>query len=124
MGKPAAGKTGTTNGATDAWFIGFTPTLVAGVWVGHDEKIKSIGRGATGGQISAPIWLYYMKEATERYPTKDFKLPPWIDLSQYQTPMEVVKGDSESMDFVGAIPGAGGGQGPGGGGAEFFTKDL
>lgn len=126
LGKPAAGKTGTTNGATDAWFIGFTPTLVTGVWVGHDEKIKTIGRGATGGHVAAPIWLYYMTEATKKYPTKDFKLPPWIDLSQYQTPMEIVKGDTESVDFIGAIPGSGGGGGGGnqGSGAEFFTKDL
>ncbi len=125
LGKPAAGKTGTTNGATDAWFIGFTPTLVTGVWVGHDEKIKSIGRSATGGHVAAPIWLYYMTEATKNYPTKDFKVPSWIDLSQYQTPMEIVKGDSESVDFVGGIPGTGGGGGGNqGSGAEFFSKDL
>lgn len=128
LGKPAAGKTGTTNGSTDAWFIGFTPTLVTGVWVGHDEKIKSIGHGATGGHVAAPIWLYYMTEASKKYPTKDFKVPSWIDLSQYQTPMEIVKGDTESVDYVGGIPGAGGGGSSGGGnhssGAEFFTKDL
>ncbi len=127
LGKPAAGKTGTTNGATDAWFIGFTPTLVTGVWVGHDEKIKTIGHGATGGHVAAPIWLYYMTEATKKYPTKDFKLPSWIDLSQYQTPMEIVKGDTESVDFVGSIPGSGSGGGGGGNhssGAEFFSKDL
>lgn len=126
LGKPAAGKTGTTNGSTDAWFIGFTPTLVTGVWVGHDEKIKSIGHGATGGHVAAPIWVYYMTEATKKYPTKDFKVPTWIDLSQYQTPMEIVKGDTESVDFVGGIPGTGGGGGSGsqGSGAEFFSKDL
>ncbi|MFO1519321.1 MAG: PBP1A family penicillin-binding protein [bacterium] len=125
LGKPAAGKTGTTNGATDAWFIGYTPTLAAGVWVGHDEKIKTIGHGATGGHVSAPIWLYYMQEATKHYPTKDFKVPSWIDLSQYQRPMELVKGDSEASDFAGTIPGAGGGPAKGGSsGAEFFTKDL
>ncbi len=127
LGKPAAGKTGTTNGATDAWFIGFTPTLVTGVWVGHDEKIKTIGHGATGGHVAAPIWLYYMTEATKKYPTKDFKVPSWIDLSQYQTPMEIVKGDAESVDFVGTLPGTGtggGGGGSHGSGAEFFSKDL
>ncbi len=120
LGKPTAGKTGTTNNATDAWFMGFTPTLLTGVWVGHDEKIKTIGRNETGGHVSAPIWLYYMTEATKKYPTKDFKLPPWIDLSQYQTPMEVVKIDSESDDAVGASEGGS----SSGSGAEFFTKDL
>ncbi len=125
LGKPAAGKTGTTNGSTDAWFIGYTPTLVTGVWVGHDEKIKSIGHGATGGHVAAPIWVYYMTEATKKYPTKDFKVPSWIDLSQYQTPMEIVKGDTESIDFIGSIPGTGGSAGGGhSSGAEFFTKDL
>jgi penicillin-binding protein 1A len=119
LGKPAAGKTGTTNGETDAWFIGYTPTLLTGVWVGHDEKIKTIGKGETGGHVSAPIWLYYMTEATKRYPTKDFKLPPWIDLSQYQTPMEIVKGDTEASDVAGSGTGTSTGSG-----AEFFSKDL
>ncbi|MBL7685899.1 MAG: hypothetical protein JNK65_07705 [Deltaproteobacteria bacterium] len=129
LGKPAAGKTGTTNGATDAWFVGFTPTLLTGVWVGNDEKVKTIGHGATGGHVAAPIWVYYMQEATKKYPTKDFKVPSWIDLSKYQQPMELVKGDSEASDFAGSIPGAGGtgssgGSHSGGGGAEFFSKDL
>ncbi len=122
--KPAAGKTGTTNNATDAWFIGYTPTLVTGVWVGHDEKSKTIGHNATGGHVAAPIWLYYMTEATKKYPTKEFKLPPWLDLSQYQTPMEIVKGDTESIDYGGGIPGTGNGEKKDGGGADFWEKDL
>ncbi len=127
LGKPAAGKTGTTNGATDAWFIGYTPTLVTGVWVGHDEKIKSIGRSATGGHVAAPIWVYYMQEATKRYATKDFKVPSWIDLSQYQKPLELVHGDAESADFMGTVPGGVPNSGSGssqGSGADFFSNDL
>ena len=89
----------------------------------HDEKAKSIGHGATGGHIAAPIWLYYMTEATKKYPTKDFTLPSCLDLSQYQTPMEIVKGDTESIDYVGGIPGAGSSNKEGGG-AEFFSDDL
>ncbi len=123
LGKPAAGKTGTTNDSTDVWFMGFTPTLLAGVWVGNDEKLKSVGHGETGGHVSAPIWLYYMQEATKKYPTKDFKVPEWINLSQYQTPLEIVKGDMESPDYGGGGAGGGGG-GQHSSGAEFFTNDL
>ena len=58
----AAGKTGTTDHYMDAWFIGYTSQLVAGVWMGYDKKI-SMGSGATGGRIAAPIWLHFMKKA-------------------------------------------------------------
>jgi penicillin-binding protein 1A len=127
--KPSAGKTGTTNGETDAWFIGFTPDLVTGVWVGFDEKIKTLGHGATGGTVAAPIWLLYMKEATKRYATKDFTIPSWIDLSVYGSPIQVVQGgggDAELGD-AGAgtgVAATGAAASGGGGGAEFFTKDL
>ncbi len=127
--KPAGGKTGTTNGETDAWFIGFTPDMVTGVWVGFDEKIKTLGRGATGGSVAAPIWLSYMTKATEKYVTKDFTIPKWIDLSVYDTPLQVVQGggDAEMGDVgagTGVAAGPAGGEGGGSGGAEFFTKDL
>jgi len=59
----AAGKTGTTDHNRDAWFIGYTPTLVTGVWIGHDQK-RSLGRGETGGRAAAPIWLDFMTGAT------------------------------------------------------------
>ena len=58
----AAGKTGTTDRYMDAWFIGYTSQLVAGVWMGYDKKI-SMGSGATGGRVAAPIWLDFMKKA-------------------------------------------------------------
>ncbi|MFH1830035.1 MAG: PBP1A family penicillin-binding protein [Pseudomonadota bacterium] len=74
LGKPAAGKTGTTNDETDAWFIGFVPDLVAGVWVGFDE-LQKIARGATGGSTASPIFLDFMKMATEGWEAKDFKPP-------------------------------------------------
>ena len=72
--KPAAGKTGTTNDETDAWFIGFVPDLVAGVWVGYDE-VQKIAPGATGGGIAAPIFIDFMKMATEGWAAKDFAPP-------------------------------------------------
>jgi membrane carboxypeptidase/penicillin-binding protein len=60
LGRPVAGKTGTTNDQMDAWFIGFTPRYVCGVWVGFDKR-RNIGAKETGGKIAAPIWLDIMK---------------------------------------------------------------
>lgn len=74
LGKPAAGKTGTTNDETDTWFNGFVPDLAAGVWVGFDE-IKKLGSGETGGHTAAPVFLEYMLEATKNMEAKDFKPP-------------------------------------------------
>src|SRR6185436_20774808 len=61
LGRPIAGKTGTTNDFTDAWFIGFEPALCAGVWVGFDEKKDSLGNDETGGHAALPIWLDFWK---------------------------------------------------------------
>jgi Membrane carboxypeptidase/penicillin-binding protein len=62
VGKPIAGKTGTTNDEKDAWFIGFSPDLVVGVYLGYD-KPRHLGRGATGGVLAAPIVRDFMKVA-------------------------------------------------------------
>jgi penicillin-binding protein 1A len=62
LNHPVAGKTGTTNDYTDAWFIGFTPSLTCGVWVGYDEK-KNLGENETGGHTALPIWIDFMREA-------------------------------------------------------------
>jgi penicillin-binding protein 1A len=61
----AGGKTGTTDSYMDAWFIGYTRDLVAGVWVGHDKK-TSLGKGASGGRVAAPIWLDFMKQVESK----------------------------------------------------------
>ncbi|MCS7228196.1 MAG: penicillin-binding transpeptidase domain-containing protein, partial [Endomicrobia bacterium] len=74
LGKICAGKTGTTNDCTDAWFIGYTPDIICGVWVGFDIK-KSLGKDATGGKIACPIWTEFMKIATANLPNKDFSKP-------------------------------------------------
>jgi len=71
---PAAGKTGTTSDYRDAWFIGYTPKLVTGVWVGYD-KPRPGGRGFTGGAVSAPIWERFMRSALARHPAASFKQP-------------------------------------------------
>jgi penicillin-binding protein 1A len=75
LGRPCAGKTGTTNDFRDAWFIGFTPDLVAGVWVGFDSK-RSLGEGSAGGRIATPIWTTFMEKALEGRPIMDFQIPP------------------------------------------------
>jgi len=72
--RPAAGKTGTTDDYKDAWFVGYTPQLITGVWVGYD-KPKPGGRGFTGGAISAPIWGRFMRSALAGKPAVDFPKP-------------------------------------------------
>ena len=74
---PIAGKTGTTNDFTDAWFIGFSPKIIAGVWVGKDNH-KSIGQGEVGGKAALPIWIDFMKAALSKYPSGNFKVPDRI----------------------------------------------
>jgi penicillin-binding protein 1A len=75
--RPAAGKTGTTNDLRDALYIGFTPELITGVWVGYDDR-KSVGKGETGSRAASPIWLYFMSEALKDQPVKDFIAPEEI----------------------------------------------
>jgi len=72
--RPVAGKTGTTNNFVDAWFLGFTPEMVTGVWVGKD-KDEPLGLNETGSRAAIPIWLDYMQSATEGTPIKDFPVP-------------------------------------------------
>ncbi len=71
---PAAGKTGTMDDYMDAWFVGYIPSLVCGVWVGYDQK-KTIGPGATGGRAALPIWTEFMVGATRGRPVEDFPPP-------------------------------------------------
>jgi penicillin-binding protein 1A len=72
---PVAGKTGTTNDFTDAWFIGFSPTMTCGVWVGYDEK-KSLGSKETGAHAALPIWINFMTRAMQGKDPGDFQPPP------------------------------------------------
>jgi penicillin-binding protein 1A len=75
--RPAAGKTGTTNNLRDAWFMGYTPTLVTGVWVGYDDQ-KAMGKGETGSRAASPIWLYFMSEVLKDQPVVDFQVPEGV----------------------------------------------
>jgi penicillin-binding protein 1A len=71
---PLAGKTGTTNDFTDAWFVGFSPSITCGVWVGYDEK-KSLGAKETGARVALPIWMEFMKSAAAGKDPGEFQAP-------------------------------------------------
>lgn len=77
---PAAGKTGTTDNYTDAWFVGFTPLITAGVWVGLDAPELKLGRGQTGSRAALPFWADFMKTVydTLKLPRETFKQPPEV----------------------------------------------
>ncbi|MCK6549112.1 PBP1A family penicillin-binding protein [Myxococcota bacterium] len=81
--RPVAGKTGTSNEARNAWFVGYTPDLVVGVWVGFDDN-EPLGPTETGGRAAIPIWLDFMQAATKDAPVRDFVVPQgvlftWVD---------------------------------------------
>jgi penicillin-binding protein 1A len=77
LGRPVAGKTGSTNGYFDGWFIGYTPQIVTGTWVGFDQE-KSMGLGEVGGDTALPIWVEYMKSAHQDLPIEEFSVPQGI----------------------------------------------
>ena len=81
IGRPAAGKTGTTNDYRDAWFIGYTPSLVTGVWVGYDDQ-QSIGPKETGARAALPIWLEFMKKVHANREPEDFAVPAGVIFKQ------------------------------------------
>ncbi|UCH01008.1 MAG: PBP1A family penicillin-binding protein [Deltaproteobacteria bacterium] len=72
--RPVAGKTGTTDDLRDAWFIGFNPSLVVGVWLGYDDR-RPMGIGETGSRAASPIWLYFMREILKEKPKIPFQYP-------------------------------------------------
>ncbi len=98
VGKPLAGKTGTTNDSKDAWFVGYSPDLVVGVFVGYDSP-KPMGKDATGGHIAAPIFGSFMKMALADKPAAPFRQPPGIKLVRVnpQTGLRTQAGDPKSV---------------------------
>lgn len=78
IGRPAAGKTGTSNDYKDAWFVGYTPQLVACVWVGFDDMRRSLGPGEVGGRAAAPIWANFMRNVLANESVADFSVPEGI----------------------------------------------
>ncbi|AFY88462.1 transglycosylase domain-containing protein [Chroococcidiopsis thermalis] len=78
IGRPAAGKTGTTSSERDIWFVGFVPQLATAVWVGNDNY-QPVGKGATGGVFVAPIWRSFMSQALKNTPVENFRPPSQFD---------------------------------------------
>lgn len=81
LGQNLAGKTGTTNENTDAWFIGYTPDLVASVWVGFDTP-KPIGSHEAAASVALPIWIRFMGRALSQFPDREFPVPPGITFAR------------------------------------------
>lgn len=84
--RPIAGKTGTTNDCRDAWFIGFTPSLITGVWVGRDDN-RSLGARETGSQAAAPIFIAFMREALKNQSVEEFPDLPAASYARSRTPL-------------------------------------
>lgn len=95
LNRPLAGKTGTTNESKDAWFIGFSPDLVVGVYMGFDEP-QSLGKRETGASVAVPVFQAFMQEALEQTPVSPFRVPPGIRQVQINadTGARVRAGDS------------------------------
>jgi penicillin-binding protein 1A len=81
LGRPVAGKTGTTNNLYDAWFVGYTPRYTTGVWVGFDKE-QSLGKGETGARAASPIWIGFMKKILEDKPIRMFPVPEGVVFSK------------------------------------------
>lgn len=94
IGRPAAGKTGTTDDNHDAWFIGYTPDIVTAVWVGDDTGSQSLGE-IYGGTVPAQIWHDYMASAVSGTSADDFDVPAGMGKAYYEEPKEDVKSDKK-----------------------------
>ena len=108
LGRPAAGKTGTTNELKDAWFIGYTPSYLTGVWVGYDDHNVSLGKGETGGHAACPIWVYFMKEFLKDKPVETFTIPDGIVFARLGSHSGGIAGPEEPggsyAAFAGSVP--------------------
>jgi penicillin-binding protein 1A len=98
LGRPSAGKTGTTNDSKDVWFIGYTPELLAGVWIGFDAD-RDLGR-YTGGRAATPIWTAFMQRALEGQPVREFAQPENVSLVKVDTAtgLKAVPGRASRME--------------------------
>lgn len=95
IGRPAAGKTGTTDDNHDAWFIGYTPDIVTAVWVGDDTGSQSLGE-IYGSTVPAQIWHDYMASAVSGTSADDFDVPAGMGKAYYEEPKEEVKSDKKN----------------------------
>jgi len=99
LGRPAAGKTGTTNNNINAWFLGYTPQYITGTWVGFNEE-QSLGKGETGSRAASPIWLGFMQEVLKDKPVLEFSIPESVMFSQIDAETGLLPGpDSTKTRF-------------------------
>jgi len=103
LGRPAAGKTGTTNELKDAWFIGFTPQILAGAWVGYDDHTRSLGRGETGGRAACPIWLHFAEEWLKDKPIQSFPIPSGVIFAKIDATTGVLADSSDQNTVYAAF---------------------
>ncbi|WP_457936506.1 penicillin-binding protein 1A [Mesorhizobium sp. 10J20-29] len=107
LNRPIAGKTGTTNDEKDAWFIGFTPNLVVGLYIGFDQP-RTLGKGSTGGGLSAPVFKEFMTEALKDTPPVDFQVPEGMQLIAINRKTGMRAGEGEAGTIMEAFkPGTG-----------------
>jgi penicillin-binding protein 1A len=104
VGKPIAGKTGTTNDWQDAWFVGFSPDLAAGVFVGYDDPVY-LGSNETGGHLAAPIFRDFMMVALKDVPAKEFRTPPGLKMYRVNPSTGLPATSSEPSIWEGYQPG-------------------
>jgi len=100
LGRPVAGKTGTTNDEQDAWFTGFSPYLLTGVYVGFDQ-VTPMGKFETGSRAALPIWVEYRQAVEGKYPVQDFPQPPGIVMARIDAATGLLAGPkSEETYFL------------------------
>ena len=98
MKYPLAGKTGTTNDFTDAWFVGFSPTMTTGVWIGYDEK-KSLGAKETGARAALPIWMSYMGRVLKNVPEVEREAPDGVVSIRIDSSTGIASPDGDTTDY-------------------------
>jgi penicillin-binding protein 1A len=106
VGKPIAGKTGTTSDWRDAWFVGFTPNLAAGVYVGYDDH-TSLGRGQQAAVVAAPLFRDYMIAALKDAPATEFRIPPGLQMVRVNPESGMPAGPGEGAIYMAYKPGTG-----------------
>jgi penicillin-binding protein 1A len=103
LGRPLAGKTGTTDDHGDAWFVGFSTDIAAGAWVGFDER-RSLGKGETGGRAALPIWIEFMKVAHEDKPVREFPIPEGVSYARVDPSTGKLAGEDSANAYLQAFP--------------------
>ena len=102
LGRPIAGKTGTTNDYINAWFIGGTPNLVTGVYVGFDDR-RSLGESETGARAALPIWTAFMKEALKQLPVMPFEIPDGVTFVKVDSSTGLLESDQDGEGQKGTV---------------------